>query len=59
MVPHDSLVSLFVTSRNLLFGVFMPGKIVTSFLPIYLSTYLQNPVSVLYSTHILHLYSYL
>ena len=111
------LVYLFATSRNLLFGVFLPGKIITvlqkktlqisgkcqrkvgtffskgsgmfwqNFLkvavkklnlkkpcdthellqkwflrflsPIYLSTYLHKPVCVLYSTHILYLYSYL
>ena len=28
-VPHDFLVSLFAKSSNLLFGVFLPKKIVT------------------------------
>ena len=28
-MPHDFLVTLFVTSRNVLFGVFLPRKIIT------------------------------
>ena len=118
-MPHNFLASLFVTSTNLQFAVFMPRKIIAIiqkklsisskrhwkvflsqqvfwnisarsfkstcekvnlqktfmshellhkwflrfpggiFSPTYLSTYLRKPVCVLYSTHILYLYSYL
>ena len=84
------LIYLFVTSRNLFFGVFLllsvsvlecfgekvgPLKILyctwtssqvifkvssmISFSSVYFSTYLQEPIGVLYSTHIVYWYPYI